>query len=185
MSKIIAAINMTLDGYCDHTAVDPDEAIHDHYTELLKSSGTILYGSTTFKLMQYWQDLLQHPSGEPSMDDFAASIDQIPKIVFSHTLKDTGWSTATLAQQSLEATTIALKQQPGEPVLVGSPGLIRQLLQLNLIDEYQICVHPVVAGGGKPLFENVNRTEFKLTNTKIFESGAIILYYRLAETASE
>lgn len=179
MSKVIAAINMTLDGYCDHTAVNPDETIHDHYTELLKSAGTILYGSTTFKLMQYWQDLLQHPSGEPAMDNFAAAIDQIPKIVFSHQLKDTGWDTATLAQQSLEATVVALKQQPGKPVLVGSPGLIRQLLQLNLVDEYQICVHPVVASGGQPLFEHSSSTEFKLINTKIFDSGAIILYYQV------
>ncbi|MBL7704201.1 MAG: dihydrofolate reductase family protein [Taibaiella sp.] len=182
MRKIIAAINMTLDGYCDHTAINPDAAIHDHYSELLKSAGTILYGSITFKLMQYWQDLLRQPSGVPSMDDFAASIDQIPKIVFSHKLQDTGWDTATLAQQSLEATTIALKQQPGKPVLVGSPGLIRQLMQLNLIDEYQICVHPVVAGGGKPLFENVDRTLFKLVNTKTFASGAVILYYEEVST---
>jgi len=185
MSKVIAAINMTLDGYCDHTAVNPDEAIHDHYTELLKSAGAILYGSTTYKLMQYWQDLLQHPSGEPAMDNFAKSIDQIPKIVFSHQLKDTGWDTATLAQQSLDATVVALKQQPGKPVLVGSPGLIRQLLALNLVDEYQICVHPVVAGGGKPLFENVDRTLFKLVNTKTFASGAIILYYEVAATKPE
>ncbi len=185
MSKVIAAINMTLDGYCDHTAVNPDETIHDHYTELLKSAGAILYGSTTYKLMQYWQDLLQHPSGKPAMDNFAKSIDQIPKIVFSHQLKDTGWDTATLAQQSLDATVVALKQQPGKPVLVGSPGLIRQLLALNLVDEYQICIHPVVAGGGKPLFENVDRTLFKLVNTKTFASGAVILYYEVAAAKPE
>ncbi len=176
MSKVIAAINMTLDGYCDHTAVNPDAALHDHYTELLKSAGIILYGSTTYKLMQYWQDLLQQPSGEAAMDDFAASIDQIPKIVFSHKLQETGWDTAQLAQQSLEATVVALRQQPGKPVLVGSPGLIRQLLQLKLVDEYQICVHPVVAGSGKPLFENIDSTLFKLVHTKTFNSGAVILY---------
>ncbi|RYD97633.1 MAG: dihydrofolate reductase [Sphingobacteriales bacterium] len=180
MSKIIAAINMTLDGYCDHTAVNPDETIHEHYTALLKSAGAILYGSTTFKLMQYWQDLLKHhPSGEASMDDFAQSIDQIPKIVFSRKLQDTGWHTATLAQHTLEATVIALRQQPGKDILVGSPSLIRQLLRLNLVDKYQICVHPVVAGGGLPLFEHSNRTEFKLTNTKTFPSGAVILYYQV------
>lgn len=178
MRKVIAAINMTLDGYCDHTAVNPDEAIHDHYTELLKSAGTILYGSITFKLMQYWQDLLRQPSGVLSMDDFAQSIDQIPKIVFSRKLRDTGWDTATLAQQSLEATIIALRQQPGKAILLGSRSLILQLMQLNLIDEYQICVHPVVAGGGLPLFEHIPRTEFKLTNTKTFASGAVILYYQ-------
>lgn len=178
MRKVIAAINMTLDGYCDHTAVNPDAAIHDHYTELLKNAGIILYGSITFKLMQYWQDLLRQPSGVPSMDDFAQSIDQIPKIVFSRKLQDTGWDTATLAQQSLKATVLALRQQPGKAILLGSRSLILQLMQLNLIDEYQICIHPVVAGGGLPLFEHMPRTEFKLMHTKNFESGALLTYYQ-------
>lgn len=185
MSKIIAAINMTLDGYCDHTAVNPDEAIHDHYTKLLKSAGTILYGSITFKLMQYWQDLLQQPSGVPSMDDFAQSIDQIPKIVFSRKLQETGWNTATLARQSLEETVTVLKQQAGKDVLVGSRSLILQLMALNLIDEYQICIHPVVAGSGLPLFEQVNRTIFKLSDTKTFSCGAVIMYYQMAVPGSE
>lgn len=185
MSKVIAAINMTLDGFCDHTAVAPDEAVHDHYTALLKSAGTILYGSITYELMKYWQALLDHPSGEPSMDDFAKAIDGIPKVVFSHKLQDTDWDTARLAQQSLEETVIALKQQADKDILIGSRSLILQLMALNLIDEYQICIHPVVAGGGLPLFEQVDSTVFKLINTKVFDSGAVIMYYKMSEQVSE
>src|SRR4051812_4332415 len=102
MRKIIAAINMTLDGFCDHTGLLPDEEIHEHYAELLDNAGVILYGRTTYELMQFWQTLLQTPSGEKSLDDFAIAIDKIPKIVFSHSLENTGWNTAKLANQTIE-----------------------------------------------------------------------------------
>ena len=90
MRKIIAAINMTLDGYCDHTAITPGEEIHHHYAELLKNADAILYGRITYQLMQFWQTLVEKPSGEQSMDEFALAIDKVPKIVFSRTLENTG-----------------------------------------------------------------------------------------------
>jgi len=179
MRKLIAGINMTLDGFCDHTVIIPDEEIHQHYTDLLDNAGVILYGSITYQLMQYWQTLVKNPSGEKSMDDFAIAIDKIPKIVFSHKLKNTEWDSAKLANQPIEEMVKELKQQSGKDILVGSRSIIIQLMKLNLIDEYQICVHPVVVGSGLPLFENINeRTILKLLKTKIFNSGAIILYYK-------
>ena len=178
MRKLIAGINMTLDGFCDHTAGIPDEEIHQHYAELLDNADVVLYGRITYQLMQYWQTLLKNPSGEKSMDDFAMAIDKILKIVFSHTLKNTEWESAKLSNKSLEEMVLELKQQPGRDILVGSRSLIIQLMNLNLIDEYQLCVHPVVAGSGLPLFENINdRTILKLIKTKTFSSGAITLYY--------
>lgn len=178
MRKVIAAINMTLDGFCDHTVITPDEEIHQHYTDLLNNAGVILYGRTTYQLMQYWQTLVENPSGEKSMDDFAMAIDKLPKIVFSHTLKNTEWDSAKLANQPIEETVTTLKQQPGRDIFVGSRSLILQLMELNLIDEYQLCVHPVVAGSGLPLFENIsNKTTFKLVKTKTFGGGAVTLYY--------
>ncbi len=178
MRKLIAGINMTLDGYCDHTAVDPDEEIHDHYSELLKNADVILYGRITYQLMQYWQSLLINPSEEKSMNDFAMAIDKIQKIVFSRSLKNTEWESAKLSDKSLEDMVIELKQQPGGDILVGSRSLIIQLMKLNLIDEYQFCVHPVIAGGGLALFEKMNeRATLKLVKTKSFRSGAITLYF--------
>ncbi len=169
---------MTLDGFCDHTVIIPDEEIHQHYAELLDNADVVLYGRITYQLMQYWQTLLKNPSGEKSMDDFAMAIDKIPKIVFSHTLKNTEWDSAKMSNKSLEEMVLELKQQSGKDILVGSRSLIIQLMQLNLIDEYQLCVHPVVVGSGLPLFENINdRTILKLIKTKIFSSGAITLYY--------
>lgn len=181
MSKIIAAINMTIDGFCDHTGFLPDEEIHQHYAELLRNADAILYGRITYQLMQYWQTLLRNPSGERSMDNFAMAIDKVPKIVFSHTLKNTGWDSATLSTQPIEEKVLELKEScngGSKNIFVGSRSLIIQLMKLNLIDEYQLCVHPVIAGDGKPLFENMNgRTILKFIKTKTFTGGAVILYY--------
>ena len=178
MRKLIAAINMTLDGFCDHTVIIPDEEIHQHYAELLNNADLVLYGRITYQLMQYWQTLIKNPSGEKSIDDFAMAIDKIPKIVFSHKLKNTEWDSSKLSNQPIEEEVLELKQQSGKDILVGSRSLIIQLMELNLIDEYQLCVHPVVVGSGLPLFENINdRTILKLIKTKTFSGGAVTLYY--------
>lgn len=178
MRKIVAAINMTLDGIFDHTAGIPDEEIHQHYAYLLSNADIILYGRTTYQLMEFWRTLLEKPSEEKSMNEFAKAIDKIQKIVFSHTLKNVDWESAKLANATLEEEVVKLKKQPGKDILVGSRSLIIQLMKLNLIDEYQLCIHPVVAGNGLPLFENItDRIILKLTKTKIFNGGGVILYY--------
>ncbi|ABG59020.1 dihydrofolate reductase family protein [Cytophaga hutchinsonii] len=178
MRKVIAAINMTIDGYCDHTAVNPDAEIHQHYADLLHNTGVAVYGRVTYQLMQYWQSIRANPTGKKATDEFAAAIDRVPKLVFSHTLKDTGWNSATLAKGSLEEELTALKQQPGKDIYVCSPGMIVAAMNLNLIDEFQLCVHPVVAGSGLPLFKNIqDKPMFRLVQTKNFTSGAVILYY--------
>ncbi|TAH40577.1 MAG: dihydrofolate reductase [Bacteroidetes bacterium] len=178
MRKVIAAINMTLDGFCDHTAIIPDEEIHQHYTDLLGEGDVILYGRITYQLMGYWQELLKNPSGEKTMDDFAMAIDKIQKIFFSRTLKNAEWESAQLAKRSIGEEVLELKQQSGKDIFVGSRSLIIQLMNLNLIDEFQLCVHPVIAANGLPLFENLkDNTTLKLIKTKIFKSGAVVLYY--------
>lgn len=180
MRKIIAAFNITLDGFCDHTAGIPDEEVHDHYTDLLNAGDVILYGKTTYEMMKYWQAFLETPSEEKSMNDFARAMDKIPKIVFSTTLteKDLGWHNAKLSKQSLEQTVKELKQSAGKDILVGSRSLIAELTNLGLIDEYQLCIHPVIVGKGLHLFDNLkDRTVFKLIKTKTFKAGAVLHYY--------
>lgn len=181
MKKIIAVINMTIDGVCDHTAGLPDEEIHQHYADLIGNADTILYGRITYQLMQFWQTLIKNPSGEKSMDDFAMEIDKIPKIVFSNTLKSMEWDSAKLSNQPIEEAVLKLKQSHNggsKDILVGSRSLIIQLINFNLIDEFQICIYPMIEGKGLPLFDKVrDRTIFKLSKTKIFGSGAIVQYY--------
>lgn len=178
MRKVIAAINMTLDGFCDHTAIIPDEEIHQHYADLLNNADTVLYGRITYQLMEFWKTLAENPSGEKSMDDFAIVMDRTPKIVFSRTLKNVDWKSAKLATQTIDQEVLGLKQQSGKDIFVGSRSLILQLMKLNLIDELQLMVHPVIAGSGLPLFEQINdRSILKLVKTKTFSGGAVTLYY--------
>jgi dihydrofolate reductase len=180
MRKLVAAINMTLDGFCDHTAGVADAEIHQHYSELLRSAGTLLYGRITYQLMEsYWPTVVKNPTGNKATDEFAVAIQDIPKIVFSHTLKNVGWENATLAKKDIKEEVLELKQQEGKDILVGSPSLIAALTKLNLIDEYQLCVHPVIIGSGLPLFKNITeRIVLKLVKSKAFSaSGAMTLYY--------
>ena len=169
---------MTLDGFCDHTAMIADDELHQHYNELLRSVGLVLYGRITYQLMEYWPTVVKNPTGIKSIDEFAVTMDNIPKLVFSHTLKNIEWKTAKLAKKNIKEEVLELRQQPGKDILVGSRSLIVALLNLNLIDEFQLCVHPVILGSGLPLFENINeKISLKLLKTKIFGSGSIILYY--------
>jgi dihydrofolate reductase len=129
--------------------------------------------------MQFWQTLLKNPSDEKSMNDFAISIDKIPKLVFSNTLKGTGWDTAKLAKRPLDEEVLELKQQSEKDIFVGSRSLIIQLLNSNLLDEFQVCIHPVVEGKGLPLFDQIKgRAIFKLIKTKSLNSGATVFYYQ-------
>ena len=178
MRKIIAAMNMTLDGFCNHTAMIADDEIHQHYSELLRSAGTLLYGRITYQLMEYWPTVLKNPTGNKSMNEFAEVIDKIPKIVFSRTLKNVEWKTARLAKRDLKEEVLELRQEAGKDILVGSPSLIVALSQLELIDEYQLGVQPTVLGSGLPLFKDIrDRIDLKLLKTKTFGGGAVMLYY--------
>ncbi|RYZ20435.1 MAG: dihydrofolate reductase, partial [Chitinophagaceae bacterium] len=91
MKKVIAAMNMTLDGFCDHTSGLPDGEIHTHYANLLRTADAALYGRITYQLMEYWQTVLQEPLADETMNDFARAIDATPKIVFSRTLNSVDW----------------------------------------------------------------------------------------------
>lgn len=180
MRKIIAAINVTIDGFCDHTYGIADEELHRHYNELLKHAGALIYGRITYQLMESsWPPIVKNPTGDKATDEFAVLIDIIPKIVFSRTLTDAGWRNAKLAKRSIAEEVAELRHQPGKYILVGSPSLIVALTNLNLIDEYQLCVHPVIAGKGLPLFKGINdKIIFKLLRTKPFGSGAMVFYYK-------
>lgn len=178
MRKVIAAFNMTLDGICDHTTGIADDELHEHYSELIDHAGVILYGRITFQLMQFWQDLLAHPSGKKSLDRFAISIDRTPKLVFSTTMEETYWNTATLSDLPLREKILKLKQEPGRDILVGSRSLIIQLLNNHLIDEFQICIHPLIEGNGLRLFDEIRESiNLKLLKTKILSSGTVVCYY--------
>lgn len=178
MKKVVAAFNMTLDGFCDHTSMIADEEMHQLYADLLNNADCLLYGRITYQLMEYWKPIAKNPTGDKSADEFAVAIDKVPKIVFSHTLKSVEWDSAKLATKDIKEAVLELKQQTGKDIFVCSPSLIVELTKLNLIDEYQLCVHPIIAGSGLPLFKNISeKVALKLVKTKTLGFGAVILYY--------
>src|SRR5678816_444679 len=179
MRNLIAAINMTLDGFCDHTAMIADEEIHQHYNELLSNADTLLYGRITYQLIEnYWPSVVKNPTGNKPMDEFAVLIGNISKIVYSRTLQHVDWKNTTLKKEVIQEEILELKQQTSKNIVVGSPGLIVALTHLDLIDEYQLGVQPTVLGSGLPLFKNIrDRVNLKLLKTKTFGCGAVMFYY--------
>lgn len=180
MSKIVASINITLDGFCDHTAGIADEEIHQHFTDLLNNSQAVLYGRVTYQLMEsYWPALVKNPTGTKTMDDFAVSIDNVQKIVFSQTLDKVTWKNTKIAKASLKDEVEILRKKPGKDILIGSPSLITSLTELGLVDEFHLVVHPVILGRGLPLFKTVSeRIVLQHLKTKKFASGAMMQCYK-------
>jgi len=130
----------------------------------------------------YWPSVVKNPTGNKPTDEFAVLIDNISKIVFSRTLKNVDWKNTELKKEVIKEEILELRQQAGKNILVGSPGLIVALTQLDLIDEYQLGVQPTIAGSGLPLFKNIrDRVDLKLLKTKTFGCGAIMLYYKPAK----
>ena len=183
MRKLIAAMNMTLDGFCNHEAMVADDEIHEHYNDLLRNAGTLIYGRITYQLMEsYWPTVVKNPTGDKSMDDFAVLIDDIPKIVYSRTLKNVVWKNSTLKKEIIKDEILELKQQAGKPIVVGSPSLIVALANLGVVDEYQLSIQPTVLGSGLSLFKNIrDRVDLKLLKTKTFGCGAVTHYYEVAK----
>lgn len=186
MRKLIAAINMTLDGFCDHTAMIADDETHQHFNELLSKADALIYGRITYQLMEnYWPSVVKNPTGNKPTDEFAVLIDNISKIVFSRTLKNVDWKNTTLKKEIIKEEILELKQSRNggsKNILVGSPSLIVALTQLDLIDEYQLVVHPIVLGSGLPLFKNItDKVNLNLLKTKTFSCGAVTLYYEPAK----
>ena len=179
MKKFIAAINMTLDGYCDHTVGVVSDETHQHYNDLLSDADTMLFGRTTYQLMEgHWPNLVKNPSGNSVQDTFASLIDDIEKVVYSKSLSSVAWKNTELKNELKKDDLLKLKEHEGKNVLISSPSLIVQCAKLGLIDEYQLCISPIIAGKGLPLFKNIQDIiELNYIKSKTFECGVVALYY--------
>jgi len=182
MRNVIYAINVTLDGCCDHTKFNPDEDLHEHYTRLLRDdAGLLVYGRKTYQLMvPYWPDIAKSQSETKSDIEFAQAFDALNKIVFSRSLASAEDKNTRIVRTNLRDEVLKLKQEPGKSILVGGVDVPSQLMGLGLIDEYRLVVSPVIAGKGRRLFEDVNLPEkrrLKLVESKTFKSGSVALRY--------
>ncbi len=183
MRKIIAAMSMTLDGFCDHTAGIVNDETHEHFNELLRNADTMIFGRITYQMMEeYWPAVAKNPTGNKPMDEFAILLDNMSKIVFSRTLTSVDWKNTTLKHEIIKEEFLKLKEQPGKDILVGSPSMIVTFTKLDLIDEYQINLQPIILGKGLTLFKDIKeRIDLNLLKTKTFDCGVITLYYEPIE----
>ena len=180
MRKLIYAINITLDGCCDHTKTSGSEEIHQHYTALLQDADLIVYGRKTYQLMvPYWPDIAKNHSGTKAEIEFAQTFDALNKIVVSHSLESAEGNTR-IVRTNLQDEILKLKQEPGKNILVGGVDIPSQLTELGLVDEYRFVVHPIVAGEGTRLLEGVTlpqKLQLKLVDSKLLKSGSVALRY--------
>jgi dihydrofolate reductase len=183
MRNLIFAINISLDGCCDHTKFYPEEDTMEYFVQLTLDTDTFLYGRKTYELMvPYWPDVAKNPSGDREEDvEFARAFDAVGKIVvFSKSLDGPEGEKTRIVRTGLRDEVLKLKQQQGKNIMTGGVTLSSQLAELGLIDEYRFVVHPIIVGEGRRVFEGINLQEklkLKLVESTAFKSGAIALRY--------
>jgi dihydrofolate reductase len=183
MRNLIFAINITIDGCCDHTKVNGGEEILDYFTHLIRDVDVLVYGRKAFQLMvPYWPDIARNRSGQTrAMNDFAQAFDSVDQIiVFSQSLDRAEGKNTRIVRTNLRDEILRLKKEQGKNILAGGVALPSQLMELGLVDEYQFVVHPVLAGEGRRLFEGTSlqeRLKLKLLESKSFQSGCVALRY--------
>ena len=181
MRNVIYAINITLDGCCDHTKQSPDEEHFEYFTQLMREFDVQVFGRKTYELMvPYWPEVLKDPSATKAETEFARAFVANTKVVFSRTLNSAEDGNTRIVRGNLRDEILKLKQEPGKNILVGGVDIPSQLIQLGLVDEYQFVIHPLIVGEGRRLMEGVSlpeRLQFKLVESKIFKSGCVALRY--------
>lgn len=181
MRKLTYAINVTIDGCCDHTKAFADGELLEHYTELLRDVDLLVYGRKTYELMvPYWPEIAKNQSETKADIEFARAFVSIKKVVFSRTLDSAEDKDTRIVRTDLRDEILKLKQEPGKNILVGGVSVPSQLIQLGLVDEYRFVVGPILAGEGRRLMEGVSlpeKLQLKLVETKTLKSGCVALRY--------
>jgi dihydrofolate reductase len=181
MRNVIYAINITLDGCCDHTKQIADEESHGYFTHLMREVDLLVFGRKTYQLMvPYWPDVAKSQSETKAQNEFAKAFDSKKLVVFSRSLDSVEGNNTRIVRTNLRDEILKLRQEPGKNILVGGVDIPSQLIELGLVDEYRFVVTPILAGEGRRLLEGVNLPEkrrLKLVESKTFKSGCVALRY--------
>ncbi|MGV8996881.1 MAG: dihydrofolate reductase family protein [Parvibaculaceae bacterium] len=173
MAKLVFSMNQSLDGYVDHTGFAPGLKLFRHFIEQTRGLTASVYGRGMYEVMRYWDE--EHPEWDAEEHEFAVAWRNQPKWVISKSLKSVG-PNATLVANDIEATIRRLKAELVGEIDVTGPDLARSLTDAGLIDEYQIYLHPVVLGSGKPYFAAA-RPPLRLKSTEQMGEDVIELIY--------
>ena len=183
MRNVIFAINISLDGCCDHTKFNPDDDVHEYFTQLTRDADTFVYGRKTYELMvPFWHDVAKNHSGQTkAVNEFARAFDAVGKIVVvSRSLDKAEGEKTSIVHTNLRDEILRLKQEPGKNILTGGVDIPSQLIELGLIDEFHFVVQPLIVGEGRRLLEGVSlpeRLRLKFIESKVFKSGHVALRY--------
>ena len=182
MRKLVSLIHLSMDGFCagpsgemEWITVNP--AIFEDADRVIATAGAAVYGRTTYGMMRgYWPTVLDDANAPEDRRAHARWVEDIEKITFSRTLKESDWNNVQLKQDVKEIT--ALKQQPGKNLLIfGSPCLVRSFQALDVIDEYWMFLNPVLLGAGIRFFEGAHKTRFRIAEAKRFEPDVMRFHY--------
>jgi len=184
MRKLAVYNNVTLDGYIAgengdiswHNKQQRDPEWEAFGASNASGESALLFGRITYDLMKrFWTT----PMAASQFPVVARQMNDLPKVVFSKTLKEASWSNSRLLKGELIAETKQLKAEPGpDLVILGSGSIVAQLTQANLIDEFQIVLFPVALGAGRTMFEGLReRVPLELVSTRTFANGNLFLKY--------
>ncbi|GAA0358990.1 dihydrofolate reductase family protein [Bacillus horti] len=180
MKRIILDLAVTLDGFIEGKNGEVDWCIMDPelgFNDFLNQIDTIFYGRKSYDL---WGQFTPDIEATDADKELWALYHSKEKYVFSRTQKDTDHKAIFINDRILEEVN-KLKNKPGKDIwLYGGASLITTFIDLGLVDEFRLSVHPVVLGEGKPLFEDIKqRLNLKLVNARTFSSGVVQLIYHL------
>lgn len=180
MRTVTFGMNISLDGYCDHTMATPSEELMDYFTHMMDNVDLIFYGRIMYQLMfPYWEDVAKNETGTPAENRFAKRLIEIDRVVMSTTLTKGDDKTRIISGNAAEHV-LKLKQQPGKDISIDSVSLLPELIRANLIDEFHLVVHPIIAGQGRQLLPEGSlqkQQNLKLINTISFENGCVAHHY--------
>jgi dihydrofolate reductase len=181
MRNVIFAINITLDGCCDHTKQLADEETHEYFTHLMEDVDLLVFGRKTYQIMvPFWPEVAKNQSMTKASNEFARAFDSIDRLVFSRSLDSAEDKKTRIVRTNLGDEILKLKKERGKNILVGGVDVPSQLIELGLVDEYRFVVGPIIAGEGRRLLEGVSLREslqLKPIESKFFKSGSVALRY--------
>lgn len=180
MRTVTFGMNISLDGYCDHTIFNPSEELYDYFTRMMEEADLIFFGRVMYQLMfPYWADVAKNQSGTAYENRFAERLTSIDKVVVSRSL-DSAAENTRIVRSNPASALLELKQQPGKNISVDSVSLLPELIAAGLIDQFHLVVHPVMAGKGRPLLNAGSlqqQLHLKLVDTLVFKSGCVAHHY--------
>lgn len=184
MGLLTFSINVTLDGCVDHEEGIADDETHAFFTRLLDECGAMLWGRTTYEMMEnYWPAVAcGEEVASPAMREWAVKLESKPKYVVSSTRSDFTWTNSHHLVDDLGTGVQALKDATPAGVLLGSGTLATELDRLDLIDEYKLLIHPRIAGHGPTLYQSglPSTRRLELVSANPLRCGAVAMHYRRA-----